>query len=216
MRFAPLAPIPSGISLGCRLPGAAISVLTLSMMTLLAAGSLGAQAVGRWEVGVSAGATLLIGSRTDFLDAGLGSELTLSFRLTPGLQLRADAIYARLDDQTDRAEEVGNHITLLSVGPETRKGLGPVDVFLRGLVGAILNRQVRSNSLAGEVGTWAPVVGTGIGARVSVSRGLALVAGADLIKAGELDFARTAASGYTATGDPFLLRAHGGIRIRIP
>lgn len=175
-----------------------------------------AQATTGWEMGVSGGATLFLGTHSDFLDGGFGFEGTLSRELASGFHLRADAIVSLLDDQQGESDVAGNRIAIFTLGPEARVSLGRLEVYARGLVGLVTNRQTRSGSTADEVGTWATVLGGGAGARISLVPSLALDLGGDLIKAGELDFARTTASGVTATEDPLLLSVRGGIRIRLP
>lgn len=182
----------------------------------LSPGAAGAQPAGPWAVGASASAGLFVGSASDFLDAGSGLDLTVWRGIAPHLALRADGMLVLLEAQESPSETADNRVVLFGVGPDLDAGFGPLAIYARGLVGVAGNLQVRTNSPLEERTTWASAFGGGAGLRVRLAERLALDAGGDILKLGELDFARTATSSLMLLEDPALLRLRVGLRWSLP
>ena len=60
------------------------------------------------------------------------------------------------------------------------------------------------------------MLGSGGGLRLDVAPTLTLELGGDVVKLGELDFARTAVSSLMLIEDPAVLRVHLGLRLHAP
>ena len=177
------------------------------------AGPLAAQSGGVWAIGASGAAGLFVGSGSDFLDAGLGVDVVVSRRIVPRLQLRADGMFMLLDEQSDPLETADNRILLLSVGPEFDVALGPVSLYVRGVLGAAANFQLRTGSALKRRTSWASAFGASAGLRLRVATALDLDLGGDLLRLGELDFTRTASFGSRLIKNPSLLRLRAGLRL---
>ena len=180
---------------------------------LASAGPLAAQSGGVWAIGASGAAGLFVGSGSDFLDAGLGFDAAVSRRIVPRLRLRADGVFMLLDEQRDPLETADNRILLLSVGPEFDVALGPVSVYVRGVLGAAANFQLRTGSALKRGTSWASAFGAGAGLRLPVATALDVDLGGDVLRLGELDFARTASFGSQLIESPALLRLRAGLRL---
>ena len=120
-----------------------------------------------------------------------------------------------LDDQTTLGEVADNTILILGVGPELSTEGHRLGVYARGLVGLAANVQSRSNSALEEKTTWATALGGGLGLRLALSSRVDLELGADLMKVGELDFARTVTSSLALMDDPTILRVRAGVRAAV-
>lgn len=195
------------------------SVIRKSMFALLAfvlvTPPLAAQTPLGWSVGASGAAGLFVGGSSDFLDAGLGFDVDISKRVVPKVSLRADGMVMTLDDDEGPGEAAGNRILLLGIGPQIDAPVGPTNFYLRGLAGAAVNQQSRTGSTVQEATSWTTALGAGAGIRLDLAPAVALDVGADVLKLGELDFARTAASGSTSSEDTALLRIRAGLRFGI-
>ncbi|MDT8340948.1 MAG: hypothetical protein RQ751_05500 [Longimicrobiales bacterium] len=181
-----------------------------------------ARAQRGWFVEGSATGNLLVGSTSDFLDSGFGFEVALGRELIPALALRADAMLVGLEEGTTApvgepsggSEAADNTIVILGVGPEVTIPASFVHIDVRGHVGAARNSQRRSNSLAPEEATWASAYGGGVGVRFDASPRVGLVLGGDILKLGELGFARTGGGGSVLREDPVILRLRVGLRFQ--
>jgi len=175
----------------------------------------GAQVAGGWAVAAQGGVGLFVGNGSDFLDGGPTLDVTVSRSVAPFLRIRADGVLALLDDQKDLFEAADNRILLFGLGPEAHLDLGAVGLYARGLAGQAAAVQVRTNSALEERTTWAWVYGAGAGFRIRLAPALFLDVGGDVLKLGELDFARTASSSLALVEDPGLLRLRAGLWLGI-
>ena len=114
---------------------------------------------------------------------------------------------------TNNDETAGNTMLILGLGPEVYVPLSAITLYARPLLGLAANVQSRKNSALVERTTWAGVLGGGVGLRLAVAPTLTLKLGGDVVKLGELDFARTAASSLRLIEDPAVLRVHLGLRL---
>jgi opacity protein-like surface antigen len=185
------------------------------LATPLASAPLAAQSVGGWAVGMHGSAGLFVGSSSDFLDAEYGLDVSLSRSFAPHVQLRADVMLMGLDDVTDPFETADNRVIVVGLGPEVHASLGSVSFYARGLVGVAANQQLRTNSPLEELTTWASAFGAGAGIRFGLSTAATLDIGGDVLKLGELDFARRATSSLLYAEDPALLRLRAGVRFAL-
>jgi hypothetical protein len=176
---------------------------------------IGAQVGGGWAVAAQGTVGLFVGNGSDFLDSGPGLDVTLSRSVAPFLRIRADGALTLLDDQKDPFEAADNRILLFGIGPEAHLDLGSLDLYVRGMVGRAAAVQVRTNSPLEERTSWATVFGGGVGFRVRLVPALFLDVGGDVLKLGELDFARTASSSLMLLEDPGLLRLRAGLWLGI-
>ena len=175
-----------------------------------------AQSAPGWSVGASASASLIVGSASDFLDSGFGVDFTASYGVARNLSLRADGMLIPLASTTNDNETAGNTMFIFGLGPEFFASLSAVTLHARPLVGLAGNVQSRTNSASVERTTWAGVLGGGGGLRLDVAPTLTLELGGDVVKLGELDFARTAVSSLMLIEDPAVLRVHLGLRLHAP
>ncbi len=175
-----------------------------------------AQSAPGWSVGASASASLMVGSASDFLDSGFGVDLTASHGVARNLSVRADGMLIPLASTTNDDETAGNTIWILGLGPEVYVPLSAITLYARPLLGVAANVQSRTNSFLAETTTWAAVFGGGVGLRLGVARTLTLDLGGDIVKVGELDFARTAVSSLMLIEGPAVLRVHLGLRLHAP
>ncbi len=175
-----------------------------------------AQSAPGWSVGASASASLMVGSASDFLDSGFGVDLTASHGVARNLSVRADGMLIPLASTTNDNETAGNTIWIFGLGPEVYVSLSAVTLYARPLLGVAANVQSRTNSTLVERVTWAGVFGGGVGLRLDVAPTVTLDLGGDVLKLGELDFARTAASSLQLIEDPAVLRVRLGLRLRVP
>ena len=181
---------------------------------LAAAPAVDAQTVD-WSLGASASAGLFVGDGSDFLDAGLGLDVVAVRRVASHVQVRAEGMLVFLDEQSGPGETAGNRLVVLGLGPELTASLGVVAPYARGFLGVAANSQIRSGSSLDEVTTWASALGGGVGLRISLGAPLSLDLGGDLVRLGELDFARTSQSAPTNPEDPFLLRLRLGLHLEL-
>lgn len=193
----------------------------LSLSSILVAAALtgspaSAQSVAGWSVGASASANLIVGSASDFLDSGFGVDGTVSHGVARHLSVRADGMLIRLAAATNVNETAGNTMFIFGLGPEFYVSLSAVTLYARPLVGLAANVQSRTNSALVERTTWAGVLGGGGGLRLNVAPTVTLELGGDVVKLGELDFARTAALSLQLIEDPTVLRVHLGLRLHVP
>lgn len=175
-----------------------------------------AQVGGGWAVAAQGTVGLFVGNGSDFLDGGPGLDVTLSRSVAPFLRIRADGSLSLLDDQKDPFEAADNRILMFGLGPEAHLDLGAVDLYVRGMVGRAAAVQVRTHSPLEERTSWATMFGGGVGFRVRLLPALFLDVGGDVLKLGELDFARTASSSsLMLLEDPGLLRLRAGLWLGI-
>ncbi len=176
----------------------------------------GAQVGPGWGFSAQGGVGLFVGNASDFLDGGPSLNVTVSRSVAPFLRIRADAALSLLDDQKDPFEAADNRILVFGIGPEAHLDLGAVGLYVRGLAGQAAAVQVRTNSVLEERTTWAWAYGGGVGFRVRLAPALFLDVGGDVLKLGELDFARTASSSLSlAAEDPGLIRLQAGVWLGI-
>ena len=121
----------------------------------------------------------------------------------------------RLAPITNNNETAGNTMFILGLGPEVYVSFSAVTLYARPLLGVAANMQSRTNSTSVERVTWARVFGGGVGLRLDVAPTVALDLGGDVVKLGELEFARTAASGFQLIENPAVLRLRLGLRLRV-
>ena len=119
----------------------------------------------------------------------------------------------RLVDETNAGETAGNTMFVLGLGPEVHLSLSAVTVYARPLVGLAGNLQNRTNSTLNEDATWAGAFGGGVGLRLRIVPTFTLDLGGDVLKLGELGFARTAVSSGQLTEDPAVLRLRVGLHL---
>ena len=122
----------------------------------------------------------------------------------------------RLAADTNNNETAGNTMFIFGLGPEFYVSLSAVTLYARPLLGLAANVQSRTNSALVERTTWAGVLGGGVGLRLDVAPTVTLDLGGDVVKLGELDFARTAASSLQLIEDPAVLCVRLGLRWHAP
>lgn len=181
-------------------------------VALLAPATAASQVEGAWSVGASVSATLFVGGSSEFLNGGFGFDATVWRRLTSVVRLRADGMLMPLDAQEGPFERADNRVVLAGVGPEVGARVGSLSLYARGLVGIASNAQMRKGSGQPERTTSAAAYGMGAGLRLAFGGGLSLDLGGDVVKVGELAFARTAESGGDLIETPGLLRLRAGLR----
>ncbi len=187
-------------------------VLGVLAVVLLAPASAAGQVEGAWSVGASVSATLFVGGSSEFLNGGIGFDAVVSRRLTSVLRLRADGMLMPLDAQEGPFERADNRVVLVGVGPEVGAAVGSLALYARGLAGIAFNAQMRRGSGQPERTTSAAAYGGGAGLRLAFDEGWSLDLGGDVVRVGELAFARTAASGPDLAERPALLRLRAGLR----
>ena len=194
--------------------------MRLSLSNILIAAALtgspaSAQSGPGWWIGASASANLIVGTASEFLDSGFGVDGTASYGVAGHLSVRADGMLIRLAPITNNNETAGNTMFILGLGPEVYVSFSAVTLYARPLLGVAANMQSRTNSTSVERVTWARVFGGGVGLRLDVAPTVALDLGGDVVKLGELEFARTAASGFQLIENPAVLRLRLGLRLRV-
>ena len=190
--------------------------LSNAVVTAVLAGSpASAQSVPGWSVGVSASASLIVGNASDFLDSGFGVALVGSLGVARHISVRADGMLIPLANSTIADETAGNTLVVLGLGPEVHVPLSAITLFANPLLGIAANVQSRTNSVLAETTDWAVAFGGGVGLRMDAAPTWSLELGGDIVKLGELEFARPAASSLLLTEDPAVLRVHLGFRLHI-
>jgi opacity protein-like surface antigen len=174
-----------------------------------------AQSSGAWTFGAAASASLWVGEG-DALDGSWGVDGTAWRRLGSHLGARADVMLMPLEASSAPFESADNRLLVLGVGPEVDVGFGAAAVYGRALAGIAINQQIRSGSASEERTSTASTLGGGAGLRLEVSRAVGLDVGADILSVGELDFARTSASGGVLSTGSAVLRLRAGLRIGVP
>lgn len=155
-----------------------------------------------FHLGGSAQAALLVGSN-EFLDGGLGAELTgwQGFGSSGRLGARLDLGFVALTDDPDAYSSVraDNTLTYLTVGPTLGLGAGPVFFYARPSLGVAANFQ--DFTFDGGAGgarvtrseiDWERALGLAAGLRVFLTRGERAVGmdlAARILDAGNLTFA---------------------------
>ncbi len=173
-----------------------------------------AQSTGAWALGAAASGGLWVGGG-DPLDGGIGVDLTVWRRLAPAIGLRSDLMLMPFQGSSDPVESADNRVLVVGLGPELGGSVGSVSAYVRGLVGLAINQQRRSRSTLPEQTTRALVFGGGGGLGVDLSSRVTLDVGADILRVGELEFARTLASGVSIGVDAVVLRVRSGVRLRV-
>lgn len=191
-----------------------LAAALLPPTTLSAARPASAQdAAARTHLGAAVQTGLLVGQADDFLDSGLGVEVTFLREIGPSrtFGLRASAGWLDLED--DRANGIGrggadNGLLGFLVGAAVQPAVGPLRPYLHGLVGAVANLPEFDGG-GPEVGAaWAPAYGGEAGLRLPLGqRPVALEAGMRILEAGELEFARVGVEGGFLTEQDIALIA---------
>lgn len=163
-----------------------------------------------WAVGASIAGGLFVDS--DVLDSSLGADVALSRRISSWASVRADGMLLLLSEHANLGESADNRMVIVGIGPEVSGAAGWLAVYARGFLGRAGNFQRRTRSTLDEKTTWATVWGGGGGVRSAFGRVWSVDFGADLLRLGELDFARAAPSDPVRLRDPVLLRIRAGVR----
>lgn len=191
----------------------------VGLLGLCAAGApAAAQTVHAWELGAAATAGLLVGKSDDFLDGGYGAALSAARRLSGPVWARVEFAYLGLDAAVDgtSSEVADNALLAVLAGPQLLVGSRRFGLALRMFAGTAGNKQSRERSSAEETTSWARALGAGATLRVGIADRLAIELGGDLTSTGDLEFARTAASGDVTTQDVAVLSLRAGAVLRLP
>lgn len=164
------------------------------------AAAVNAQQGARWQVGAGLEAGLVVGSSSDYLDAGLGPELGALYSLDRrgAVSLRAAISYLHFGDTQERLDQfqynrVNNALLMASLGAQAEAPLGwlrPYAVLVGGWSTNFWERQDLALGLTERGSSGALLASLGAGLRIQIwDRPVTVDLGGRVVGTGTFDIA---------------------------